>query len=238
MAGPGTSVAQATLPAEVVERLDHAGLSVAVRDSRQDSRALRLTAAPVEARQSDDGATLTLRGYATSWDTPYDVAGGAPFGWVETVAAGSFDRSLRERDDVRLLVNHDADTAAGVPLARTRSRTLELTADSLGLLVVAELDARRTVVADLRSALDRGDIDEMSISFQVLRQEWNADYTTRTIKEARLFDVSVVTFPANPATIVQTESDSATPVAARAGGYPAGLAAAIAEVTRSRSRIV
>lgn len=43
-------------------------------------------------------------------------------------------------------------------------------------------------------------MDQMSIGFRAVRQEWNEDYTQRWIREAELFDVSVVTFPASPST--------------------------------------
>ena len=47
-------------------------------------------------------------------------------------------------------------------------------------------------------------LDAMSWAFQALRQEWNKDYTERRIIEAKAFDQSVVSFPANPATVVDS----------------------------------
>ena len=51
----------------------------------------------------------------------------------------------------------------------------------------------------------RGDVTQMSFAFEVIRQEWDErpDTLIRTIIEARLHDVSVVTFPA------YTETDAA-----------------------------
>jgi phage head maturation protease len=40
-------------------------------------------------------------------------------------------------------------------------------------------------------------------SFRAINDEWSPDYRERTIREVKLFDVSVVTFPANPATVAQ-----------------------------------
>ena len=58
--------------------------------------------------------------------------------------------------------------------------------------------------------MDRKDLDEMSFGFRTTRQEWNADYTERVIREYALdipgSDVSIVTFPANPATVAQMRS--------------------------------
>jgi HK97 family phage prohead protease len=88
----------------------------------------------------------------------------------------------------------------------------------------APLDLRNPRVQELQSAMDRGDVDEMSFAFRVTRQEWNADYTERVIREFDLgvqgSDVSVVTNPANPATVAvlrQSEAVTAELRAARRG---------------------
>jgi phage head maturation protease len=62
------------------------------------------------------------------------------------------------------------------------------------------LDPANPTVQEIRSAMDRGDIDQMSIGFRVKDQSWNEDYTERTIREVELFDVSIVTYPASPTT--------------------------------------
>jgi HK97 family phage prohead protease len=150
----------------------------------------------VELRQA--GSTLTLNGYASVIDAPYDLYGGpAVGGWSEIVVAGAFDKTLRENPDVQLLVNH-----TGLPLARTKSGTMRLSADQVGLKVAAELDPTDPDVAALRPKMARGDIDEMSFAFRVLRQEWDEDYTERRLLEISLHrgDVSVVNYGANPAT--------------------------------------
>lgn len=181
--------------------------------------ARELRAAKIETRASDDANELIVEGYATTFDTPYDIAGGPPYGWSEKIARGAFTKTLRERDDVRFLVNHE-----GVPAARTKSGTLTLTQDDIGLRVEAKLDRSNPSVAELASALDRGDLDQMSFAFQVIRQEWNEDYTERSILEAKLFDVAPVTFPANPATHIQEKLDANPGGEAR--GYPLSLALA------------
>ncbi|MFM2078529.1 MAG: phage-related head maturation protease, partial [Actinomycetota bacterium] len=116
-------------------------------------------------------------------------------------------------------INHD-----GLPLARTRSGTLVLSQTEQGLMSEAPLDLRNPRVQELQSAMDRGDVDEMSFAFRVTRQEWNADYTERVIREFDLgvqgSDVSVVTNPANPATVAvlrQSEAVTAELRAARRG---------------------
>lgn len=166
-----------------------------------EQRTMRL-----ECRANEDG-TFHVSGYAATWGTAYDVAGGAPIGWTETVSRGAVDKSLAELDDVRFLINHD-----GLPLARTSSGTMTLRADDLGLFVdIPSLDTSNPKAQELVSALARGDVDQMSWAFQVTRQSWNADYTERTIREAKMIDVSAVTYPANPATIIGLRQDDPKP---------------------------
>lgn len=145
-----------------------------------------------------DGDTLTLTGYASVFNKPYDVFGGPERGgWTEVVDPKAFDVTLREKPDLHLLVNHE-----GLPLARTKSGTLRLSADSTGLHVESDLDRRDPDVQRLQVKMDRGDIDEMSFAFRTIRHEWNDDETERRMLELSLHrgDVSVVNFGANPAT--------------------------------------
>ncbi len=87
---------------------------------------------------------------------------------------------------------------AGIPLARTSSGTLELEEDDYGLFVKAELDPSNPTVAEVASAMKRGDLNEMSFAFQAIKDEFDESGQNRSVNEARLFDVSVVTYPANP----------------------------------------
>jgi HK97 family phage prohead protease len=161
---------------------------------------------PFEVREWDltapDASTVTpmvgLRGYASTTEEPYAVTD-----WLgeyqETICRGAFAKALNERQDVRLLINHE-----GIPVARTKSGTMTLTEDDRGLLVdVPSLDTDSPLVQTLRSAMQRGDLDQMSFSFRATRQEWNEDYTERFVREVKLFDVSAVTYPANEGTDVK-----------------------------------
>jgi HK97 family phage prohead protease len=178
-----------------------AGFDTIIRNTRMEDRH---AGRPVEIRVDDDGNPI-LDGYATVYDVEYDVFGGPPFGWTEEFASGSCDKSVAEKDDVRILINHDSRTGAGIPLGRrsTEATTLDLDSDKVGLRCESALDANSPIVVALRSAMQRGDIDQMSLAFRAIRQEWNDDFTHRIIREAQLFDVSVVAYPANPATFVQ-----------------------------------
>lgn len=157
----------------------------------------RFTAGGLELREGDDGQ-LDFTGYASVFDAAYDMYGGpAAGGWTETVDSGAFRRTLSEKPDVQLLLNHD-----GLPLARTKSGTMSLDDDNKGLRVEAKLDPADPDVAALRTKVERGDLDEMSFAFRTIRQEWDQEYEQRTLLEVSLQrgDVSIVNYGANPAT--------------------------------------
>jgi len=216
------------LPAEVVARLSEVDLSPGIRTVRGKPAEARARFQGVEIREDDNG--LHVAGYATTFNTDYDLYGGpSALGWTERIASGAFTKALAENDDVRFLVNHE-----GLPMARTKSQTLRLEQDELGLRMEADLDPANPTVVELVSALRRGDVDQMSFAFQVVRQEWNDDYTDRTITEVRLFDVAAVTYPANPATIIGVRADvptQDTPAVedTEPRGYPLTLAIAEAQ---------
>lgn len=145
--------------------------------------------------RAGEGDALTLAGEASVVEHPYTVRDA--FGeFTETISRGAFDKTLSETPDVVLLVNHE-----GLPLARTSSGTLKLSADP-NLSVSASLDTTDPDVQRIQTKMKRGDLNEMSFAFRVTKQQWNEDYTDRQITEVNLHrgDVSVVNFGANPAT--------------------------------------
>jgi HK97 family phage prohead protease len=148
----------------------------------------RMAVTGLEVRDDADGFSLT--GYASTFNDPYDM------GWyTETVDSAAFHRTLGQKPDVRLLINH-----AGLPLARTTSGTLTLDTDSRGLHVSAALDPSDPDVAALAPKMRRGDLNQMSFGFHTTEDEWSQDMSKRTLRALDLNngDVSVVTFPANP----------------------------------------
>jgi len=159
-------------------------------DRQTENRSFTFSA--VEQRNDDDKDTLLFTGYASVFNKGYGVRDQRGQ-YTETIKPGAFKKTLQEQDDVRFLVNHD-----GIPLARTSSGTLELEEDDYGLFVKAELDPSNPTVAEIASAMKRGDLNEMSFAFAAIRDDFDAREENREVTEARLFDVSVVTYPANP----------------------------------------
>lgn len=172
------------------------------------ARTERTFRARLEVRSSTDGDTQTLSfdGYASTTDTPYELYGGPPYGWTEIIARGAFRKTLSENPDVELLINH-----GGLPLARTKSGTLQLTEDDIGLRAVAQLDPDDPDVQRIAPKMARRDLDEMSFAFWVVRQRWEDENgeeaepmtaPVRRILEVKLDrgDVSIVNYGANPTT--------------------------------------
>lgn len=135
----------------------------------------------------NDGNTFI--GYAAVFNSPSE-----PLPFTEYIAPGAFNRTLQSRNNIKMFVNHD-DTMV---LASTRSGTLRLAEDSRGLRAEADLP-NTTAGNDLRELLATRVVDSMSFGFSVPRggDEWSEDGQTRTLREVRLHEVSVVTgFPA------------------------------------------
>ena len=154
-----------------------------------------------EIRANEDTNTVDVQGYATTYNSSYPVYGGPEKGgWNETIARGACKKSLMEHADVRFLLNHE-----GMPLARSRGKdsdTLTLSEDEIGLYMATSIALKDPQAQSLASALEREDVDQMSFAFRVIREEWNDEYTERIIKEVELIDVSAVTYPANPTTLI------------------------------------
>jgi HK97 family phage prohead protease len=127
-----------------------------------------------------------------------------PLPWTEFVRRGAFAKTINDGADVRLLVDHE-----GVPLARTKSGTLSIREDDKGLLVEAMLDETNPDAARVMSALRRGDVSQMSFAFETVKDSWSDDRRTRELREVKLFDVSVVTYPAYEETMVQLRNKQA-----------------------------
>ena len=155
------------------------------------------TVRDVEARQADDG-TMRLSGYAAVFNDS-----SVPLPFKESIAPGAFRKTLSETPDVRLLVNHE-----GLPLARTKNGTLNLSEDDRGLYFNAEL-ADTQEARDIHTLIARGDVDQMSFAFRVIRQKWSEDRSRRVLTEVSLSDgdVSVVTYPAYPTTSVEAREE-------------------------------
>ena len=167
-------------------------------------------AVPTDETRSEDGEQkiLRLRGYAILFNSESERMGSI----VETIDPKALD-SLGDlnKQDVRLQGEHK-----NIALARTTNESLKLVKDSKGILIEADLDARRSDSRDLYYAVERGDISQMSFGFRIAKNgetlTEQADGTLRahvtTIE--KLYEVSAVTFPAYSKTTL--EAVDTTPI--------------------------
>ena len=121
-------------------------------------------------------------------------------GFREQIAPGAF-RAALDVSDPRCLFNHEASMVLG----RVSSGTLRLNENDKGLEFECDIPGT-SYAKDLMTCMKRGDIDQCSFGFSVDEggDSWNKDSNgkwIRTInKVAKLYDVSLVTFPAYPST--------------------------------------
>jgi hypothetical protein len=141
-----------------------------------------------EIREGADG--MHLEGYAALFNSRSENLGG----FTETIQPGAFRASLKARNDIKLLWNHET----GAVLGSTRAGTLTLTEDARGLRVMATLP-NTSYGRDAAELVRRGDVTGFSFGFSMPTRggdEWSADGTERLLKSVRLFEVSLVAFPA------------------------------------------
>ena len=148
---------------------------------------------------ADADGQRTFTGYASIWNS---ASAGLPF--EEKIAPNAFKRSLARASAgqkiIAFLFGHDETRA----LATTASGRLRLTEDETGLRVEAKLDPADPDAAKVISMLTHESAAAgMSFGFQKVQDAW--DGNNRTIKEANLFEVSILAAggqtPAYPATL-------------------------------------
>lgn len=151
----------------------------------------RQTAGTLELRASSDGGSK-VGGYALKYGTLSQNLGG----YVETIKAGTFTKSLGDGGDVLCRYQHDSDMLLG----RTSSGTLRLADDSVGLDYEADLPDT-SYARDLAALCKRGDVRHSSFAFRCMPggDEWGfteMGFPLRTLIEAQLRDTAPVVTPA------------------------------------------
>lgn len=145
--------------------------------------------------RAEDGE-LYIEGYFAVFNSKYWLWDEA----YETIELGAFDGQTTE--DVRALVNHDTTLVLG----RTTAGTLELRQDEKGLWGRIKINQADQDAMNLYERVKRGDVSQCSFGFDVIEQD--AEYsdsapTVWRIRKVKLYEVSVVTFPAYEDTSVE-----------------------------------
>ena len=148
---------------------------------------VRTTPTEFEIRDENDG--MTISGYAAVFNSESE-----PLPFIERIAPGAFTRSLKSRNEIKLLWNHDS----GEPMASLRGGSLRLWEDDKGLAYEAKL-ANTTRGRDVAELIRSKVIDAMSFGFNVIKDSWD-ERGNRTLESVRIHEISVVSYPAYTAT--------------------------------------
>ena len=170
-----------------------------------NEREIRSLPVTLETRAEENGKR-TIAGqvpYGIESEVLRDVFGD---NFVEELAPGCFDESLKIRDVVALW-SHDTSQVLG----GTKNRTLRLTSNEERLLF--DLDLPDTQAGrDAWESIRRGDVDGVSFGMVVKRDKWSVvkrdgqEVYKRTILEAELWEISPAVFAAYSASAVTCRS--------------------------------
>lgn len=163
---------------------------------------------PMLSEKREEGTsekTYIVEGYASTFDEYLLFRDGDEEFWerIETDAFQGCDFS-----DVVFRIDHD-----GRVYARTRNDSIQLNVDNHGLYNKVDL-SRSSSAKGLYEDIECGNYDRMSFAFTVtedaIEHDQNAKRYTRVIKRVgKLYDISPVSFPANPNTEIGISMRSA-----------------------------
>ena len=153
---------------------------------------VRSTQSKFEPREAD--GEMYISGYFAVFNSEYEMWPGA----VESIADTAFDGALA--DDIRCLIDHETRLVLG----RNKAGTLTLKVDARGLWGEVKINPNDQDAVNLYERVKRGDVDQCSFGFDILDEEFEdrGDSVKWTIKKVKLYEVSVVTFPAYEETSV------------------------------------
>lgn len=155
----------------------------------RDKMQYRTLPIATEYEKRPEGDEPKIEGYFAVYNSVFEIAPGLS----ESIAPGAFQNSLS--GDVRMLVNHDTTLVIG----RTAAGTMTLRDDTHGLWGSAPVNPKDSAAMDAYARVERGDVTQASIGFEIIHEdaEYREDGSVHwTITEAKLWEVSVCTFPA------------------------------------------
>lgn len=152
------------------------------------TRQMRSVASEFQTRADEGTGDLYISGYFSVFNSNYEIWPGA----TESVSPEAFDGALS--DDIRCLIDHETRLVLG----RNKAGTLDLKTDSRGLWGEVKINQKDQDAMNLYERVRRGDVNQCSFGFEILDEEFEDRGTEVhwTIKKVKLYEVSVVTFPA------------------------------------------
>lgn len=152
----------------------------------------------IEERAEGAEKDFTVRGYASRFE-PYVLFSDGETEYKEQILPEAFEGC--DMTDVVFRKDHE-----GTVYARTRNDSLKLSVDSTGLYTETDL-SRTTSARQMHEEIEAGMYDKMSFAFVVDDDEYDQRSHTRIIRHiSKLYDVSPVSFPANPNTDIHSVS--------------------------------
>lgn len=143
-------------------------------------------------QKTEEEENYIVEGYASTFDT-YKLATIDGNDYFERIEPTAFDKA--DLSDVVFRIDHE-----GRVYARTSAGSLEVWTDEHGLANRTDLsrtEKAREIYADIAA----GNYPQMSFAFHVADEDYDKKTRTRIIKEIdKVYDVSPVSFPANPYT--------------------------------------
>lgn len=155
---------------------------------------------PCAFQTRTEGEDMYIEGMFAVFDSIYNIAPGMS----ESVAPGAFSNSIG--GDVRALINHDTTLVLG----RTTAGTLELREEPTGLWGRVKVNPNDQEAVNAYERVKRGDVSQCSIGFDILSEdtEIRDDGSVHwTIRDVKLWEVSVCTFPAYEETAISARAD-------------------------------
>lgn len=155
-------------------------------EKNRDTYQVRSSMSNFKTRK-DDGK-LYISAYFSVFNSEYKMFDG----YIERVAPEAFDETLAS--DIRCLIDHETRLVLG----RTKSGTLTLKVDNRGLWGEVEINPNDQDAMNLYERVKRGDVDQCSFGFDILEEDFEdlGNVVRWTIKKVKLYEVSIVTFPA------------------------------------------
>lgn len=147
-----------------------------------------------KTRADEETGKRYISGYFVVFGDLYEILPGM----TEEVDPHAFDEALD--DDIRCLADHDSR----IVLGRNIAGTLTLKIDDKGLWGEVEINPNDTEAMNVYARVQRGDVNQCSFAFDVIEQEeqWSSNAVHWILKKVKLYEVSVVTFPAYEGTEV------------------------------------
>lgn len=171
-----------------------------MKPDEREYRAMPMLAQPADGSEKKFDSECYVEGYATTYDQPYEMGEYDGVKYFERIDSHALDGA--DLSDVIMQYDH-----SGRVLARLKNHTLFIdSADTHGIFVAADLsksDAARGIYNDISEGL----IEGMSWAFTVQEDSYDTLTHMRTITKIRkVYDVSAVSIPANPATNINARS--------------------------------